>query len=303
MMSAWIRAAGLMTLGLVLGCSTSQSQAKDARDEASGQALLASKYESIKPALARSPFQRPLLLESGASPSEPHGDVYAVVAHPFVSLATALQRADHWCEMLILPFNIKRCLPTGQAPQQVLQVAVGRKNDQPVDEAHQLDFAYAVRAADKGYLAVQMAAPAGPLGTSDYRLTLEAIPLDAQHSFVHMSYAYASGLAARLATSTYLATTGRDKVGFSIVGRDESGKPVYVDGVQGVAERNTMRYFLAIEAFLKTLGLPEERKLEQRLREWFAATERYPRQLREMPLGDYLAMKRRELQRQTAASS
>lgn len=256
-----------------------------------GEALLA-RYDGMKPALARSPFQRPLLLDSGPSASEPHGDVFAVIDYPFGTAAAALQRADRWCDMLILPFNVKRCVPAASASGPVLQLSVGRKSDQPAADAYPLTFNYAVRASDSHYLSVQMAAEAGPLGTRDYRLALEAVPISGgQKTFVHLSYSYASGFAARFATDAYLATAGRSKVGFSTAG-GEAG--AYVGGIQGVAERNTMRYFLAIEAFLKTMALPEDQQLERRLREWFAATERYPRQLHEMDLDDYLAMKRHE---------
>ena len=70
-------------------------------------------------------------------------------------------------------------------------------------------------------------------------------------------------------------------------------------GVRGVVERNTMRYYLAIDAYLDAPG-PQGR--EKRLGEWFDDTERYARQLHEMDRDDYLAMKRSEFQRlQTAA--
>jgi hypothetical protein len=261
------------------------------------QALRA-RHDTMASELANSPFGRPLLLQSNASTSDPQGEVYAVVEHPFRTVQAALQRAADWCDVLILQFNIKRCVPAGRT----LRVAAGRKADQPVEGAYQLDFDYAVRTAQADYLSVQMKAEAGPLGTRDYRLELEAVPIDARRSFVHLSYAYATGFAARLATEAYLATSGRDKVGFSVVGHDPAGGARYVTGIRAVAERNTMRYFLAIEAFLDALAVPADRRLETRLREWFAATERYPRQLREMELDQYLAMKRRETQASRAAS-
>jgi hypothetical protein len=267
-----------------------------------GSALL-SRYENLKPALARSPFQRPLLLESNASSSEPHGDVYAVIAEPFASLMPALQRAEHWCDILLLQLNIKRCMLKGAGAQRTLQLALGRKTDQGAQDAQRLEFSYAVPAASAGYLKVQMTAASGPWGTGDYRLSLEAVPLGATHSFVHMAYSYVNGTTARMATSAYLATLGRNKVGFSVSGRDANGKPVYVGGVQGVAERNTMRYFLAIEAFLKTLPLPAPQRAEQRLREWFAATERHALQLHEIELDEYLRSKRSELRLQDKAAA
>ena len=44
-----------------------------------------------------------------------------------------------------------------------------------------------------------MSADEGPLGTRDYRLVLEAAPLDGGRTFLHLSYAYAYGTIARLA--------------------------------------------------------------------------------------------------------
>jgi len=70
--------------------------------------------------------------------------------------------------------------------------------------------------------------------------------------------------------------------------------------MRGVIERNSMRYYLAIEAFLGALSAPPQAQLEKRLRDWFVATERYPRQLHEMEQTAYLEMKRREHQRQQA---
>ena len=68
-----------------------------------------------------------------------------------------------------------------------------------------------------------------------------------------------------------------------------------VRGVRGGVERNTMRYYLAIVSYLDSLALPAGERVERRLRDWFAATERFPLQLHELERDEYLAMKRREL--------
>ena len=99
----------------------------------------------------------------------------------------------------------------------------------------------------------------------------------------------------------YLGTSGRDKVGFSRVAGEQDGEPRYIGGMRGLVERNTMRYYLAIEAYLGALSAPPAQRVEKSLRDWFAAAERFPRQLHEMDLGNYLAMKRREYSRQQAA--
>jgi len=98
----------------------------------------------------------------------------------------------------------------------------------------------------------------------------------------------------------YLGTIGRNKVGFTVVGKQDDGQPRYIGGMRGLVERNTMRYYLAIEAFLGALSSPPQARVEKSLRDWFAAVESYPRQLHEMEQGEYLAMKRREYSRQQA---
>jgi hypothetical protein len=96
----------------------------------------------------------------------------------------------------------------------------------------------------------------------------------------------------------YLATLGRNKVGFSIVGQEPDGRPIFVGGVRGVVERNTMRYYLAIDAYLGASALPAPRRSKKSLEDWFAATERHPRQLHEIGRDAYLEMKGREVRRQ-----
>jgi len=144
---------------------------------------------------------------------------------------------------------------------------------------------------------VLLTADEGPLSTKNYRIQVEAVPVDAKRSVVHMSYAYGYGFAAKIAMQTYLATIGSAKVGFTILDRKD-GKPVYQAGVLGLLERNTMRYYLAIDAYLSAYSLPAADQFEKRIREWYASTERYAPQLHEMDQNEYLDMKRKEMRRQ-----
>ena len=100
----------------------------------------------------------------------------------------------------------------------------------------------------------------------------------------------------------YLATVGSGKVGFSVIDRKPDGAAVLIDGVRGVVERNTMRYYLAIEAYLGSLAVPPADQLEKRLRDWFAATERFSLQLHELDEDEYLTMKRKEVRRQQSGA-
>lgn len=265
---------------------------------ATPMALLHDKYAAVAERLADNPFHRPLVLDSTESEQEIRGDIFARVDYPFAEVSAALNSSAHWCEVLILHINTKHCQASGDKSGVVLAVSIGSKNDQPLADAYRVEFAYRVVAARNDYLEVELKAESGPLGTSDYRIRLQAIAVDGGRTFLHSSYSYTHGFAGRLAMQAYLATVGRDKIGFTIVGRQPNGQPEHIRGVRGVIERNTMRYFLAIDTYLGTRGAPSPEQTERRLRASFDATERYAGQLHEMDRADYLAMKRGELRRQ-----
>jgi hypothetical protein len=209
-----------------------------------------------------------------------------------------LNNPGDWCSILMLHINIKYCRASSGSQGQVLDVSIGRKYDEPLGNAYRVAFGYRVAAQAADYLDVRLNAAAGPFGTRDYRIALEAIPLESGRAFIHFSYSFSYGLAGRLALQLYLATIGRDKLGFGRAGTQSDGKPLYIGGIRGLVERNTMRYYLAVEAFLGAVFVPAPERPEKRLRAWFTAVERYPLQLHEMELGEYLDMKRKEHLRQ-----
>jgi hypothetical protein len=139
------------------------------------------------------------------------------------------------------------------------------------------------------------------LGTRDYLIEFEAVPLADGGTFMHLRYSLAMSLLARMAIKTYLATIGRGKVGFTVVGTVSNGStgqaPRYIGGVRALVERNTMRYYLAMDSFLATLEETPATRLDQRLQHWFSAVEQYP-QLHELDRELYLAMKHDEYRRQ-----
>jgi len=260
--------------------------------QAEAAAGLRAKHEAIRDRLEHNAFGRPVEIESWEKDNHLGGDVYAIIQYPFATVDGALDKPATWCEVLILPFNTKYCSASRDATQ--LKLRVGRKADQPASAAYPLDFSYRVATEQADYLRVELAAPTGPLGTRDYKITLEATPLDERRSFIHLGYTYGFGTMSRIAMQTYLSTIGAHKVGFTVVGHDADGTPQFVGGLLGATERNTMRYFLAIDAYLATLQAPRDERLARRLETWFSASERYPRQLHEMDRGEYLALKQRE---------
>ncbi len=246
-------------------------------------------------------FQRALHIDSSESQDRLNGDVYAVLEHPFATVSEALGDPAQWCAVLILPFNTKYCHAVQGNAGPALQVRIGRKFDQPVDQAYRLDFGFRKVAGGADYFESRLNAASGPMGTRNYRMQLAAIPLDKGRTFMHLSYSYGVGMMGRMAMQGYLSTVGADKIGFSAAGTDGNGRPQYVGGVRGAVERNAMRYYLAIDAYLDSLSAPAAQQVERRIQTWFTATERYPRQLREMDRNTSASMKRMEWERQQTA--
>ena len=287
--------AGVALLAMLAG----SAPAAHAQQAASGDALRA-KYAALRPQLERNAFRLPIVLNSTEQPDNVRGEIYAVVDYPFTAVSPALSGAGRWCEILMLHLNTKYCRADTAPAGTVLSMNIGKKFDQPLKDSYQVRFAYSVAASTPDYLRVPLTADAGPMGTRDYRIVLEAIPVEGK-TFIHLSYSYGFGLAGKWAMQLYLGTVGASKVGFTEAGRGADGRPLYIGGMRGLVERNTMRYYLAIDAYLGSLAVPPPAQLDKRLQDWFAAAERYPAQLHEMERADYLTMKHSEFRRMQAS--
>jgi hypothetical protein len=267
---------------------------------ADGAASLRARFVALTDALERSTIQPGLYVESVESSRAPRGDAYAVIHYPFATVSAAFTKPANWCESLILHLNVQYCRASVDGSQAMLSAAVGKKTNQPLDDTHRIDFIYKVAASNVDFMRVELAAKQGPLGTGNYLIALELIPLDDGRAFMHIQYSYTQGFLARCATSVYFATSGRDKVGFTWI-QDDEDPPELVRGIRGALERNTMRYYLAFDAYLHALAEPAPQRFEQSLERWFSDTERFSRQLREVKHDDYVAMKRVQYLRQQSA--
>lgn len=290
------------TSALVLFCSIGLVAEQSFASESNLSVVpLRAKYTELGKQLYNNQFNRALYLNSAETTHDLKGDIYAVVDYPFPTVNLALNNPAHWCDVLILHFNIKYCHATDNKHDTILNVNLGRKYFQPLADAYRLEFSYRAVITTPDYFAVELNAENGPLSTRDYRIWIEATPVTNGRTFLHITYAYSFGLTGRLAMQGYLATLGRDKIGFTVTGKQPNGLPVYVQGVRGLVERNTMRYYLAIDAYLAGLNTLPKNQLEQRLLRWYQDTDRYPRQLHEIERDDYLAMKHKEYLRQQLA--
>ena len=255
---------------------------------------LHAKYIDLKDELSTSQFKRELYMTSEEASDHLKGEIYAVVDYPFAAVDKALNDSSHWCDLLILHINIKYCYATINKADTILTVDLGKKEEQPLADTYQVKFNYQQLATSKEYFALALNAKDGPVGTSDYHILIEATPLSDKRTFLHFTYAYSFGLKGRLAMASYLATAGRNKVGFTIV--NKAPKLKYIKGVRGVIERNTMRYYLAIDAYLATLNAQDNIQ-EKRFQSWYDNIRMYSTQLYEVEKEDYLTMKRKEYQR------
>ncbi|HYD77763.1 hypothetical protein [Ramlibacter sp.] len=258
---------------------------------------LHAQYQALQDELGNNGFGRPLHIVSAEQQERLAGVVHAVLDHPFATVSAALRRPASWCDILILPFNTKYCHAVEGPSGSALRVRIGRRFDQPVEQAYRLRFEHRNVALQPGYFESRLLADQGPVGTRDYRIVVSAVPLEGQRTFLRLDYSYGAGWAGRTAMQLYLATAGADKTGFTVVGQDASGQPLYIGGVRGAVERNAMRYYLAVDAYLDSLAAPPEQQVDRRIRGWYKATQHYP-QLRELDLGTYAAMKRQEVERQ-----
>lgn len=287
-------AAGLMAATALAGSAM-------ATPTDSGAAPLQAKYTALAPQLARNEFQRPLVIESSESANAVSGNAYAVIPYPFASVTAAFRNPGNWCDVLMLHLNTKFCRAEGDSSPAVLEVSIGKKTPQEIKDAYTLAFDFRLASATPDYVAVQLNADKGPLGTNNYRINLRVVPIAGGKTFMHLQYSYGYGLAGRMAMQGYLSTVGSGKTGFTQMVSQPGGPKTAVDGMRGAVERNTMRYYLAIDAYMASLVAPPADQLEKRLQQWFDATERYPHQLHEIDRTAYLTMKRSEHRRQQAA--
>ncbi|MEZ5565287.1 MAG: hypothetical protein R3F24_07085 [Gammaproteobacteria bacterium] len=262
-----------------------------------GAATLAQRINALNPPIVASPFGIPLHLQSVEQDNQVRGEVLAIVPYPLSAIRANLDSPAEWCAVLILHLNVKGCGYASDGDR--IRLEMGRKSASTGNSSKGIEFSFSAGNGSATSLLVVLAADSGPLDTRDYRLEFEAAPRDASHSYVRLSYTYQVGAATRFATGTYLQTLGRDKVGFTITGHDSDGEPQYVGGLRGILERNTMRYYLAVDVYLASVGgtggaQSSTRQTGSLFAAWYDATERYPQQLHEMSRKDYLDAKKAE---------
>jgi len=293
----WSRPASWLSSILLL-CAAGVTSAAIAMPDPA--AILRTKFVSLEEPLRQNQFKRQLVLDSSESKGRLKGDIYATINYPFATVNAGLNNPKNWCDVMLLHINTKYCHAESRPSGTVLNVNIGKKTPEELADAARVEFNYSVAAATPEYFEINLNAKEGPLGTSDFVIQLEAVALPNAKTFLHLTYSYAINMSGRLSLQAYLGTIGSRKVGFTVIGKRVDGQPDYIRGVRGLMERNTMRYYLAIDSFLGANRTASSGRFEKQLQSWFTAAERYPRQLHEMDRRTYVEMKRAEYVRQQA---
>ncbi len=259
---------------------------------------LLKKYHEIEKPLHEHTSGIPVFIESFDEGHVLCGNVYSIILHPFSNVKKALTDPANWCDISLLHLNIKACTFKKDENIQKITFYSGRKFYQPPEDAFVLEYQFQVIDSKSAYFKILLTADSGPMDTSDYRIELEAIPLKGHKTFIRLSYTYKYGLAAQTAMEGYFSTLGINKVGFSVIGQDKNNNPVYVSGTRGAIERNSVRYYFAIQAYLDTLNFPEADRFEQRAQLWYSLTDQFKVQLFELSRENYIRFKKLEQQNQ-----
>ena len=213
---------------------------------------------------------------------------------PYSLFVEQLAKVEEWCEFIPLHLNIKSCTFQQQDGSFRLNLYIGIKDYLTPDQASRLNMQFHAMEKDEVFL-IQSSAKDGPYDSTDYQFMVRAIGVD-EGVYLEFDFSSMPGYVARLA-KIYFSTIARNKVGFSKV-TTWTGKTRYIGGQRGAAERNVVRYLLAIKTYFSTLNVPENERYERRLKQWFDATRQYQRQLYEMDRETYLSIKRKERKNQ-----
>lgn len=259
--------------------------------------LLLSQYQQF--AIHTQPIDRNLALSIASHEKSRRLDikVYGIVDQPFSKVSAVLSDPAVMCDFLILNLNIKTCTYAQDKQRTELVIYVAGKNYSPLYRAMEINPYFELQKKNNQYMRVLMASRKSRWALYDYSVIVEATALG-NATLLRFTSKYHASHINMAATLAYLKTFARNKVGFTVVGHNELGEPKYIQGMRGVIERNAVRSYLALQAYLETSNTPEKKRFDSRLRRWFKLTDAYPRQLHEMELQSYLDNKHREYRNQ-----
>lgn len=277
----------ILLLGIVLAPSAVATEQDDLR----------ARYRALTEGVADNPFHAPISVHSTKNGDVLSADVYGVIAQSFDAVAAVIGDPRSVCDFVSLSINIKACTA---APASMTWY-MGRKDYGEPDPDQAVHYRYTVTSRTPEKLQVRLHAPQGLLGITDNLIAIDVAAVEGR-TLVHFAISYVGGFQSQWAMETYLLTFGRNKIGFSMY-PDADGKPIAVKGAQGIIERNVMRYYLALQAYLDTAAVAPDQRDRARIERWFDYSERFAEQLHELPREAFLDNKKRERLNQQSLQS
>ena len=262
-----------------------------------GDATWFRRYQELRDLAQHGPFGVPLSVRSEDSSDQVSAEVSGIIEHPFEAVKAALSSPASWCEFAPLHLNVKACTFQMQSHETLLTLYLGRKYYQTPEKASSQTYQFAVQTGEPSSMSVSLSASQGLFGTTAHRFQLEAAGVEGR-TVVALRSSYVPSVLTRVMTAIYLATVGRNRVGFTREDAGPAGSPRYVKGFRGLVERSAMRYYLAFETFLEFESVPSTRRFEACINAVYDMMERYPTQLHDMEKAEYLDAKRRERENQ-----
>jgi len=257
--------------------------------------ILKSKLQQLNNSSLRDHHPLPLTFETTYIDGQGSTHLYLLSDISYTSFAQFFGK-NTWCEALILQIHIKACL---QHSNNLLDIYLGTDDYAEPDDVFKFEYVVNKRELSSDYLQLSMTAQDGPLDSKNYRINLEIIPTVDGKSFIHFHFQAFYGFFIRTTISTYLLTAGRNKVGFSILNPTSTGQFKYLTGMEGILERNAIRYVLAFLAYLEVNPKEENKNwLDDSLQRWHRYTEKFYQQLYEISLDDYRQLKKAEYKNQ-----
>ena len=260
------------------------------------------KYQSLQNQLQNNGYQLPIHVVSDCEKKTMTCLVYGEIAYPFDQVKDALCAIENWPDIIMLHENVKTCTTQTAADASSITFYFGRKKYQPPEKAYKITMDYQLVQETADYFNVEFLAEEGPLFTKNYEINIQAIPVK-DKTFLRFYCAYDYGNTLKTALRVYYATLARKKVGFTTSGHDKNGNPVYVRGTQGVIERNAVRYYFSIQAYLMAMSSPEPERFDKSVRIWYSLISRFPRQLIELSKDEYIQNKQLERRNQVQYQS
>jgi hypothetical protein len=265
-----------------------------------GRESLINKYHTIGKKLDKNSGPVAFYIESSVSKNASRVDIYGTINYPFGLMKNEFLVPTNWCDIVLPHPDIRACTykKTNDA-MWLLNIYRVDKFSKPLKDAYQIKFIYRVSELQPEYFNIVLTAQEGPSHTRDHQFGLEAIPIEENMTFIHLRYSFGYSAWGYFLMKIF----GGGRVGFSVIGTDREGNPVYVGGLRGAVERDVACYYLAILAYVDTLKMPAEQRFEKRVSKWYDLAALYKKQLLEMQEGEYLSYKRQDRRSQQQLQS